>query len=214
MKKRILTIAFALLLVTGILHNLQPYAIASESPSSWAIDGVSNAIAENLVPASLQSNYSQATTRAEFCALAVTLYETVTGRVITERSSFNDTNDVNVEKMAAVGVVNGTSPGMFTPGGQLTREQAAAMLSRLAGVLGIPLKTGLLAFADKASVSSWATVAVGQMQATGIMGGVGNNMFSPKASYTREQSIITILRLYEFITESGIDPSALYNNKY
>jgi len=56
-----------------------------------------------------------------------------------------------------------------------------------------------MTFADSGSVSSWASEAVGQMQATGIMNGVGNNMFSPKYPYTREQSIITVLRLYNAV---------------
>ena len=33
------------------------------------------------------------------------------------------------------------------------------------------------------------------MQASGIMGGVGNNQFNPQGSYTREQSIVTIMRM-------------------
>jgi len=38
------------------------------------------------------------------------------------------------------------------------------------------------------------------VQAADIMGGVGNNIFSPHGTFTREQSIITILRLFEFLS--------------
>lgn len=31
------------------------------------------------------------------------------------------------------------------------------------------------------------------------MGGTGNNLFSPQMTYTREQSIVTIMRLYELL---------------
>lgn len=44
------------------------------------------------------------------------------------------------------------------------------------------------------------------MQKSGIMGGTGNNQFSPAGSYTREQSIATILRVYDLVngeTASG-----------
>ena len=41
--------------------------------------------------------------------------------------------------------------------------------------------------------------AVGEMQASGIMGGTGNNLFSPQMTYTREQSIVTLMRLYELL---------------
>ena len=167
--------------------------------SEWAHEGITRAIAAGLVPQNLQSNYNQATTRAEFAALGVALYEAATGRTITGRASFYDTNDINVQKMGYLGVVTGVGSGNFNPGGQLTREQAAVMLSRLAEVIGQPLAPSAPTFADNASVSSWAFDAVGQMQASGIMGGTGNNNFSPGGDYTREQSIITILRLFDML---------------
>jgi len=171
-------------------------ASTAEAPSSWAAASVNAAIDAGIVPTALQSKYTTATTRAEFCALAVALYETLCG-TITERAKFDDTTDVNVEKMAALGVVNGTGEGKFSPSSQLTREQAATMLARLADEMGSPLTTAAATFADNSAVSSWASAAVGQVQAAGIMGGVGDNNFSPKGSYTREQSILTILRLYD-----------------
>ena len=35
------------------------------------------------------------------------------------------------------------------------------------------------------------------MQTSGIMGGVGNNRFDPQGSYSWEQSIATLMRLYD-----------------
>ena len=101
---------------------------------------------------------------------------------ITGRSTFADTKDVNVEKAAAIGVVSGVGNNLFDPNAKLTREQAATMLSRLANAIGEPLDEQATTFTDKGSVSTWALSAVGQMQATGIMGGVGNNTFAPKAT--------------------------------
>ena len=37
------------------------------------------------------------------------------------------------------------------------------------------------------------------MQKSGVMGGVGDNKFDPKGSYTREQSIITMLRTHDIV---------------
>ena len=177
--------------------------LASDTPSDWAKDTVNEAIAEGLVPQSLQSDYTKATTRAEFCALAVTLYEKQMGE-ITGRGEFNDTTDVNVEKAAFIGVVNGTSPGKFTPNAPLTREQAATMLARLANSMDnyLPM-LDIEPFADLESVSLWAFNAVRQMHSNKIMYGTGNNMFSPKRDYTREQSIVTLLRLYDYLRMYG-----------
>jgi len=169
----------------------------SDAPSSWAEDDVRMANQLNLVPDELNSLFTRPITRAEFCALAVLLHERVTGRIIAERMAFNDTNDVNVEKMGALGVVNGVGNNNFAPNATLTREQAAVILARLAAEIGKPFAEQPPEFADNASISRWAQVQVGQVQAAGIMGGVGNNNFNPEGSYTREQSILTMLRLYQ-----------------
>ena len=202
--KRFTTIVVVLFLSL----SLAPFATAqaAEKPSAWAEVEVIAAIAEGLVPQDLQSKYTQATTRAEFCALAVALYEKMKG-VVTERQGFDDTSDVNVEKAAAVGIVNGVGEGRFDPNANLTREQAATMLARLADAVGEPLSKTATTFGDKGSVSDWAVEAVGQVQAAGIMQGIGNNTFAPKDSYTREQSILTVLRLYNYLqfgTQPGI----------
>ena len=180
-------------------YNFAPIggAVLTEKPSSWAADSVNAAITAGIVPQTLQAQYTQATTRVEFCALAVALYETATGREIQERARFNDTSDINVQKMGALGVVNGISEGIFAPDQKLTREQAATMLARLAAAIGKPLTGQRTTFTDSSRISTWAAEAVGQMQASGIMGGVGDNRFAPMDDYTREQSILTMLRLFD-----------------
>ncbi len=174
----------------------EPTPPASDEPSDWAAEDVEAAEAIGIVPESLQGLYTQATTRAEFCALAVDLMETATGAPITERAEFSDTDDVNVQKMAGIGVVNGIGDGKFDPNGGLTREQAATILARLAAVMSMELTKSTATFSDNGDVSDWAFEAVGQMQASGIMGGVGENMFAPDGPYTREQSILTTLRVF------------------
>ena len=178
-------------------HQLDILFGQGPAPSSWAIDQVAEAVRLYLVPYNLQSNYTQTATRKEFCALAVELYEKVTGEEITERATFSDTTDINVQMMAGIGVINGVGNGKFDPDGELTREQAATILVRLADAMGKPLPEGTASFADNSSIASWAIEAVGRAKAGGIMDGTGNNTFSPQGAYTREQSILTVMRLYE-----------------
>ncbi len=49
------------------------------------------------------------------------------------------------------------------------------------------------------AVSPWALEAVGQVQANGIMKGVSGGAFQPKENDTKEQSIVSILRLYQML---------------
>ena len=169
----------------------------TDQPSSWAAEQVSAAVSAGLVPENLQAKYTQTATRAEFCALAVELYEKVTGSEITQRATFSDTTDVNVQKMAGIGVISGIGNNQFDPNGKLTREQAATILVLLADALGQPLPEGTASFADNSSISSWALESVGRAKAGGIMDGTGSNRFSPQGAYTREQSIMTAYRLFE-----------------
>ena len=102
---------------------------------------------------------------------------------------------------AAIGVVNGVGDNRFSPHDSLSREQAATMLSRLADAIGKPLPIHFVTFIDSDSIASWALEGVGQVQAAGIMSGVGSNTFAPKNPYTREQSIITMLRMYKEVVK-------------
>jgi hypothetical protein len=174
--------------------------VIDPNPSAWAKDIVAKAIEQGLVPENLQGNYTKPITRAEFCALAATLYESRNGE-ITERSTFSDTKDVNVEKLASLGVVAGVGNGKFAPDRQITREQAATMLAALAGVLGKPIEESEPKFADNSDISSWAIPYVGKMQTSGIMNGTGHDRFSPQGSYTREQSITTMLSVLAYVEE-------------
>jgi len=182
-------------------HIPQTTQPLQDQPSDWALEAVETARALGFIPETVRGSYQSPTTRAEFTAFATALYEVVMGREITGRTTFNDTNDINVEKMGYLGVVAGVGNGNFAPDQTLTREQAAVMLARLANVLGNPLPIVPPTFYDNTEASGWALESIGQMQAAGIMGGTGNNMFSPLGLYTREQSIITILRLYEMLEE-------------
>ena len=124
----------------------------SQEPSTWAKERVAEAVAANLVPQNLQSEYNRAMTRAEFASLAVVLYEKLLGEIM-GRSAFADTDDISVRKAAAVGMVFGVGGNRFAPDAPLTREQAAVMLSRVADALAKPLPRQPASFADIDSAS-------------------------------------------------------------
>lgn len=175
---------------------VQPQVEPSDELPAWAEGQVKGAITQGLVPQELQGGYNLVTTRAQFCALAVRLYESAKGE-ITGRETFTDTDDGNVQKMAALGVVSGVGGGAFDPDGPLTREQAATILARLSNAMGKPLAGGSHPFTD--GVASWADAAVGQVYQAGIMTGTGDATFSPQGEYTRMQSIVTLMRLYALV---------------
>ncbi|MCL2362149.1 MAG: S-layer homology domain-containing protein [Defluviitaleaceae bacterium] len=189
-----------------VMALISPPAPNLETASSWARDSISLAVNRGLVPESLQSNYRLTTTRAEFAALAAALYTSIAGD-ITGRVTFTDTTDINVEKMAYLGVVQGVGRNLFAPDREITRQEAAVFLMRLVNAIGHQLPHQASTFADNQNISSWAMEGVGQMQASGIMSGVSGNRFSPQGPYTREQSIVTMLRVYTVIYELQPTPT-------
>jgi hypothetical protein len=172
-----------------------------DQPAGWAAEHVSRAIGEDIVPEFFQEKYAQPATREEFCSLGVALYEKFNGEILGRRE-FTDTENIDVQKMAYIGVVGGTNAEgtLFNPTGNISRAGAAALLTNLANAIGKPLPAGTADFTDIASIPPWALQAVGQVQAAGIMGSTSeNNTFSPNDLYSRQQSIITILLLYDAI---------------
>lgn len=177
--------------------------------SAWSREPINGAIQEELVDdndvalkLSTSAALSAPITREEFCHLACRTYEKLRGEVSEEQYAemdFSDCHNVEVRKMAALDVVRGVGGGRFEPDGLLTREQAATMLSRLALALGKPFDQAQPTFSDNGDVSAWAMEAVGQMQRSGVMNGTGNNNFTPQGSYSWEQSVVTIYRLYDRI---------------
>lgn len=57
-------------------------------------------------------------------------------------------------------------------------------------------------YTDDKEIGEWAYLAVYSMRDAKIMQGMVDGSFSPKLTYTNEQSIATIMRLYDFITKA------------
>lgn len=189
---------------------------AAKEMDTWAFEEVTGAIEANLVPSDLQNLYLNNINRAEFCNLimqAVTevkdktaseLVKTATGKELYELQSeypFNDISDSNIIAAHALGIVNGRGNSTFDPYSTITRQEAAGFLMRAAKVLGADMtQTSSTDFADAGYVDVWFQDAVNFVHAINVMSGTGDNAFSPFGTYTREQSYVTIYRLFKNIT--------------
>jgi hypothetical protein len=196
----------------GFIANPLGTPAPKDEPDSWAKAEVDAAIAAGLVPQSLQSGYKSNITREDFCALAVNLIVVKTGKpietilaeksLVINRGVFTDTQNDTVLAANVLGIVGGKGYGRFDPQGSITRQEAAAMLTRTAKVLGYSPSGQEVAFSDASSIQSWAKDAVSFISAAmdvksnrAVMGGTGNNAFSPNGTYTRQQAFTTMIRL-------------------
>lgn len=178
------------------------YASNNAQVSNWAKDQVNEAISSGLVADSLGEDYRENITRAQFAATAVKLYEAMApngGKIApAAENPFTDTSDPVVLQAAAAGFVYGITEDTFAPNSLVTREQAAAMLSRVFTKLGgeIPA-TGATSFADDSAISNYAKSAVAFMSDKGVVSGRGENRFDPKGSASVQEALSIALRMYK-----------------
>jgi hypothetical protein len=173
-------------------------------PSAWAQSSVDSAVALGLATADLTNGYQATTTRAEFCRAAINFLRKYGYNVdsVTAKT-FADTSDKDIGIAAALGITSGTdaAKNLFSPDNPLTREQAATMLCNVLKVIGVSYESVPVAWTDKTEVSGWATEGVDVMYNAKIMGGTSADelVFSPQSPYTHEQSIITLVNLWNYI---------------
>ena len=191
--------------------------------SAWAKPEMDKAEAMNLIPEVLKNqDLTKSITRAEFAAVAVKVFENLSGgkAVPIVNNPFTDPKDVEVLKAYGIGAVNGTSATTFTPDALLNREQCATMLTRVfkrITLAGWTLENDSrfrldykmpARFADDGEISDYARDSVYFMAANGIINGVGGNKFAPKntttaqeaqgyANATREQALAIAVRMVE-----------------
>jgi hypothetical protein len=192
------------------LPETSPSPPLSDEPASWAKSDIEKAISLELIPVHMCGNYEANITRQEFCnVLSQVLFKKnfmANRNVFDEKPKpFNDTEDIDVAWLNSLGIVSGVGNEAFNPSGLITRQEAVVMLKKAALVLGAEdYGTQTSEFYDQEQMAAWARDSLGFIVAKGIMSGTGDNMFSPLGMYTRQQSYVTMLRLYNAVDDMGV----------
>lgn len=198
-----------LLLTVVLLLALAVPAAAYSGVSDWAERYVQQAAGMTLLTPKIEdADLSKNITRLEFAELSVRLYEFLSGQTQTGTApadSFTDCQDEAALKALALGVAQGMGNGRFAPDRNLSREEAATMLTRVfervnfegwtlekdsefAGQLSDLTEQKVL-FSDDEKISGWAKSSVYFMRSAGILDGMGDGSFAPKGTTTREQAV-------------------------
>ena len=88
------------------------------------------------------------------------------------------------------GIVSGVGDGKFDPDAKVTREQMCVMIVNYIENYQkrtLSVTTNASTFADDAKIAGWAKTAVYKCAKAGLVSGVGDGKFDPKASATRAQ---------------------------
>ncbi len=98
-----------------------------------------------------------------------------------------------------LGLVTGNETGEFGLGENITRQDMAVIIFRTFEMLGIDLKAGDAQFTDGSDIASYATAAVSALEEIGIINGMGDNTFAPRANATRAQAAKVIYVMMEVL---------------
>ena len=170
------------------------------SIDDWVKEEMAKAEEKGLIPETFSSmNATKPITRLEFAAVAVKMYEAISGKKAepVAVNPFTDTNDEYVLKAYALGITFGTSKTTFTPNAEITREQMATMLTRALNKAGINTEydiTNATRFADDSKLNDWGRSSVYFMAKNEIIKGVGDNRFNGLGNAKVEEAIVVALR--------------------
>ena len=173
--------------------------------SEWALGYVTKAAEKSFIPTILlELNFSESAKRIDFCRMAYRmLNEKEQINVIERTHPFTDV-DKDERELAYLyenGIIKGKSATEFCPNDSISREEAATILDRLFKFVyktdaDNPDKEKL--YADDNTISDWAKNSVYSMKTHKIMIGVDNDSFSPKTPFSLEQTVVTLVRIYEY----------------
>ena len=192
----------------------RPNVFGDKGISAWALPESIEAYRYGLITSDCIKAMPESINRLEFCDLLMKMLSVKLGKSVEDilaskeltvnRKAFVDTTYYNILAANALGIVNGKEEGRFDPGGTIKRQEAAAMLQRAAvNVLGVTkANSSSVEFSDADTFADWGRDAIAFVSASvdkngmRVMGGKENNKFAPSELYTKEQSVLTILRLY------------------
>lgn len=173
---------------------------------NWAVKEVGIADAMDLMPIEVNDYFLEPITREDFAALVYSALLRLTGMTESQlqaavtTGSFPDSSESKVGICAGLGIITGYETGKFLPENTITRQEASAMLSRLAETIGAEETGSVISFNDITGL--WSENYIKNVSAlkdgyTGksVMGGTGGNRFSPFDSYSRQQAVVTIVRM-------------------
>lgn len=181
----------------------------TEAPiSSWARASIEDANKFGLLNFNpYYYNLSKPVTRELFVSYVVGLLAAIDPTIdlsdyYDKPSPFTDVYDGSYEIIWAYehNIISGTGNNKFSPHATISREQAAALLMNVYHYLNGNVKGGKVpVFADNAKISTWARSSVTQAAELSIMGGVSATTFDPQGKYSHEQTIVTMLRLFNLL---------------
>jgi hypothetical protein len=99
----------------------------------------------------------------------------------------------DVTALAEAGILTGYGDGRFGPDDKISREQMATIIDRALAAKGVALKdTRVFDLTDQNAASSYAKTSIEKLYGAGVINGMGDGNFAPKATATRAQACVIL----------------------
>ncbi len=179
--------------------------VYADMKGHWANSALIDCVRAGIIGASQDGEHfypDSKISRAEFLSLAMTAagYRGFT----TVNTGFADDADIPTEYKGAIavadalGIIEGASHEnsvKFHPNNQITRCEAATIISRLTGISGEAVSV----FADSDAIPAWAKGAMYGLYSEGIIRGNGDGTLGAYSSMTRGEAVQMISAAADFV---------------
>lgn len=168
-----------------------PEVVLTDIAGHWAENNIKYIVAQGIVGGYPDNTFrpDQKITRAEFVTMLVKAFKL-------EQKSNPGFADISghwaaddIKTAAFYGIVDGYDSGLFQPDDYITREQLAVMVVRVLKLIVIDEET---TFADRGSISPWASSAVAAAVKHNLITGYPDNTFRPSGFTTRAEAATII----------------------
>lgn len=192
----------------GVLHPSIPSVTPSDNDGktfgdlqnvSWAEKEINYLAEKNIVNGKENNKFfpDDNITREEFVKIAALAFEFNASE---STLAFEDVENSRWSYgyiAAAVndGIITGISEKAFAPEQNITRQDMAVIIYRIADKRGMDFGGNAKTFSDSADIADYAVDAIEKLSAAEIMNGDENNMFCPTENVTRAQAAKAIYNL-------------------
>lgn len=205
------TLSMVLCLIL-VLSTLVPVfadtAMNSDYETHWAKAAITSAVASGITKGYADGSFKPENpiTRAEFFALVNNAFKLTQ----TAPASYTDvTADAwyapVVAKAKAAGYISGYADGSIHPESNITRQEAAVILSR---AKALKAQNGTLTFSDATSLAAWGKDAVAAVSEAGVMKGYPDGSFKPEAQIKRAEALVAITACTAYTAPTVADASS------
>ena len=195
MIKKIISLLLIFMMIITIAIPTGVYGLDKDYAGHWAEDTIQSWLDNGHVTGYSDGSFKpeEFVTRAEFVKMVNNLFSyKETANISFKDVNQNDWYYQDVQKAFKAGYITGVSKTKFAPNDNITREQAAVIISKIMKLNGNSTETDI--FKDTDKISSWAKNYVSLAAKAQLIKGYSDNSFKPQNPIKRAEAIVTLNR--------------------